>query len=118
MTDRERPSRMAQYQAGAERLSDAVDAYRAERGLEPAPAPTKPNRPRLSPADRPTEIAGYPLNDSPPQDIPDYGNIARVKAMQEQRRERRRKNGTATLDPIGAPELRKQRELRAWRAAE
>jgi hypothetical protein len=122
---------MEERLAETNRLRDAVNAFIAakrsgeaggpngirQHATEP-PQATKPAKLRPSPAARPTEIPGFPLNDNPPRQIPDYGNIARVKAMREQRRERRRKNGRVTLDPIGSPELRKLHDLRTWRTAE
>jgi hypothetical protein len=103
-----KPLKTAQYAAGAAQFRDAVNAYREERGSAPNPVPTKPKRPRV-PLERPTEIKGFPLNDSLPQDIPDYGSIARVTAMQEQRRERQRKIGALrSVKPIGEPQLIKR----------
>jgi hypothetical protein len=98
----------------ADQLREAVNAYRAERGLEPAPAPTKPKRPRLSPAERPTEIPGYPLNDSPPAEIPDYGTMSRVQAIKHRQQRKIR----AQLPITGEPQLIKRGDLRTWRTAE
>jgi hypothetical protein len=110
-----KPSKTAQYRAEADRLRGAVDAYRAERGLKPSPAPTKPERRRLSPAASPTEIPGYPLNPTPPAEIPDYGNMARVTAIKT----RQRKVGAQLPSkPVGEPQLIKRGDLRTGRTAE
>jgi hypothetical protein len=100
---------------GEARLADVVKAYRAAKGemsapqgedFHDAPAPTKRRSYPLPPLDRPTEIEGYPLNPSPPKELPDYGNIARLKATRAAQAERRGKK--SPLTPIGPSELRKR----------
>jgi hypothetical protein len=105
---RGRPLKMAGYLAEADRLRETVDAYRARKPGTAPPQPAKaPKVPRGAPLDRPTEIPGFPLGPSRPgQDIPDDGNMMRVKAMRQQRG----KNGTGILNPIGPPQLIKRRE--------
>jgi hypothetical protein len=108
-----------------DRLRQAVNAYRAQKealpsatsqqpGAEPPQAP-KPKRRSLSLAGRPTVLAGWPLNPSPPAEIPDYGTMGRVQAI----RHRQRRPG-ARLPITGEPHLIKRRdyELRTSRAAE
>jgi hypothetical protein len=109
-----RPSKAAERLARTEALRDAVNAYRAQKpGTEP-PQATKPKR-RGVPLDRPSEIPGYPVNDSPPAEAPDYGTMSRVQAITH----RQRKIGARLpIKPIGEPELIKCRDLRTWRAAE
>jgi hypothetical protein len=126
---RGQPLKTAQYLMAAQPLADAVAAYRAARDEasaeepvtqsgEPAPVPTKPKRKSypLAPLATPTEIPGFPLN--PPRDIdlPDYGNIGRVKATRATQAERRGKRAPVT--PIGPSELRKARDVPAWKVAE
>jgi hypothetical protein len=96
------------YLAEAGQLREAVDAYRALKLATEPPQPVKATKvPRRMPLDRPTEIPGFPLGPSRPgQDIPDDGNMMRVKAMRQQRG----KNGTGILNPIGPPQLIKRRE--------
>ena len=103
-----RPLKIAAYLVEADRLREAVDAYRARKlATEP---PKAPKVRRGAPLDRPTEIPGFPLGPSRPgQDTPDYAGMARLQAM----RERRRKNRTAILNPIGPPQLIKRRDCPA-----
>jgi hypothetical protein len=97
-----KPSKTAQYLAEADRLREVVDVYRAQKPATPPPQSTKPERRRLPPSDRPTEIPGWPLNSSRPgQDIPSYGS--RSEAIEAARKLRR--FGTVFLDPVGPPEL-------------
>jgi hypothetical protein len=81
-----RPLRMAEYLAEAERLRETVDAYRRARGDGADDAAPKPERRRLPPLPRPTETEGYPLNSTPPTEIPDYGTMARVTAIKWRQR--------------------------------
>jgi hypothetical protein len=96
-----------QYLANGEPLAAAVNAYRAERGGdEPAPTPTKPSdRYRLPPLTTPTEIKGWSLGPSG-QDIPEFSS--RETAIGASRRMRRGADGSAILDTIGPPALRKR----------
>lgn len=64
--------KIAKYLSEAERLRETVDAYRRVRGSGSADVVSKPERRRLPPLPRPTEIEGYPLNSTPPTEIPDY----------------------------------------------
>jgi hypothetical protein len=104
--------RMAGYLAGADRLREAVDACRAWKPATEPPRPTKaPEVRRGTPLHRPTEIPSFPLGPSRPRHhTPDYRNMARVKAMNEGRR----KNGTASLNSIGPPQLIKRRDYALW----
>jgi hypothetical protein len=109
---------MAQYLAEGRQLVDVVAAYRAARSNvtpvspsdtvdgEPTPVPTKRKSYSLPPLSTPTEIPGYPLNLSPGQEIPDYGNIGRVKAIRATQAARRGKK--APMTPSGPSELRKR----------
>ena len=98
-------SKMAEYLAEAERLRETVDAYRRARGSGADDVASKPERRRLPPLPRPTEIEGYPLNSTPPTEIPDYGTMARVTVIKW----RQRKLGArAPIKPVGRPELRKR----------
>jgi hypothetical protein len=116
---RGQPLKTALYLAEGERLREVVNAYRAARDVSgvpngtvdrvtgaevPAPTPTKPKR--LPPLYGPTPIDGYPLNPSPPKEVPDYGNMARLHATRAAQAERRGKK--APLKPIGEPTLRKK----------
>ena len=104
---RGRPLKMAQYLTATDRLSETVDAYRAERVSEPSPVPTKPEQGRPPPLTTLTEIPGYPLGPCRPEvETPTYGS--REAAIDASRKMKRRANGTAILDPIGPPELRKR----------
>ena len=76
-----KPSKMAEYLAEAERLRETVDAYRRARGSGAADVAPKPERRRLPPLPRPAEIESYPLNSTPPTQIPGYGTMARVTAI-------------------------------------
>jgi hypothetical protein len=113
-----KPRKMDQYIAEGRRLVEVVAAYREARDAaspvsqpdpvdgELSPAPAKKKSYRLPPLDRPTELPDWPLN--PPQDIdlPDYGNLARVKAIRATQAARRGKK--APMTPIGPSELRKR----------
>jgi hypothetical protein len=100
-----KPSKMARYLAEAERLRETVDAYRRARGSGAADVASKPERRRLPPLPRPTEIAGYPLNSTPRTEIPDHGTMAQLTAIKW----RQRKLGAqAPIKPVGRPELRKR----------
>jgi hypothetical protein len=102
---RGRPLKMAEYLAEAERLRETVDAYRRARGSGAADVASKAERRRLPRLPRPTEIAGYPLNSTPPTEIPDYGTMARLTAIKW----RHRKSGArAPMKPVGRLELRKR----------
>ena len=114
-----KPRKMELYLAEAERLRDAVNAYRAKRDeasvtQDPersgrnvtSPTPTKPKSYRLPPLATPTELPGWPLNPSPTKEAPDYGSMARVQATRAAQAERRGKR--APLTPIGPSELRKR----------
>jgi hypothetical protein len=105
---RGRPLKIVGYLAEADQLREAVDAYRALKPATGPPRPAKASKVRRGVSlDRPTEIPGFPLGPSRPgQDIPDDGNMMRVKAMRQQRG----KNGTGILNPIGPPQLIKRRE--------
>jgi hypothetical protein len=101
----------------ADRLRQVVNAYRAERGSGPTPAPTKPAPRRLVPTERPTPIEGFPFTDSPPAEVPDYGTMGRVQAIKH----RQRKVGARLpSEPVGPTQLIKRRdyELRTRGAAE
>jgi hypothetical protein len=95
---------MAQYLAEGDVLRDAVNAHRAARGASAESPPPKSQR--LPPAQYPTEIPGFPLNPTPPAEIPNYASMARLKATRAAVAERRGKR--ATLKPIGEPTLRKR----------
>jgi hypothetical protein len=102
-----KPLKMAEYLAEAERLREMVDAYRRARrsGAGADDDAPKPERRRLPSLPRPTEIEGYPLNSTPPTEIPDYGKMARVTVIKW----RQRKLGArAPVKPVGRPELRKR----------
>jgi hypothetical protein len=107
-----KPSKMEERLAETNRFRDEVNAHIAAKrdGAAPEPAqPAKPTLRRLSPAACPTEIPGYPLNDSPPKDVPQYGTMARVVAMRETRAAQARLRGKrAPMSPSGPPELRKR----------
>jgi hypothetical protein len=96
-----------------DRLRQAVNAYHAQKGALPSATAQQPERRRQPPAERPTEIPGFPLNDSPPAEIPDYGTMSRVQAIKH----RQRKIG-AQLPITGEPQLIKRRDLRTGRVAE
>jgi hypothetical protein len=102
---RGRPLKTAEYLAQAERLRETVDAYRRARGDRADDDAPKPERRRLPPLPRPTEIEGYPLNSTPRTEIPDYGTMTPVTAIKW----RQRKLGArAPIKPVGRPELRKR----------
>jgi hypothetical protein len=118
---RGQPLKIAQYIAEGRRLMALVNDYRAAKGAgdttcpvsqpdpvdgEPAPVPTKRKSYRLPPLDRPSELEGYPLNPTPGQEIPDYGNIGRVKAIRATQAARRGKR--APLTPSGPSRLVKR----------
>jgi hypothetical protein len=70
--------------------------------------PTDCNKPKsykLPPLATPTPIEGYPLNPSPPAEIPDYGDMGRVQAIRRRQWEVGRR---APMKPIGEPTLRKR----------
>ena len=118
-----------QYLKNGESLREAVSAYRQERdeallqtiqnyksemenrftvcNSPEAPAPTKPKPYRRLPvANYPTEIPGFPLNESRAgQDVPDYGTMSRVKAVKHRQRIL---GARAGMKPNGPPELRKR----------
>jgi hypothetical protein len=100
-----KPSKVAEYLAEAERLRETVDAFRRARGSGADDVAFKPEHRRLPPSPQPTEIEGYPLNSTPPTEIPDHGTMARVTAIKW----RQRKSGAqAPMKPVGRPELRKR----------
>ena len=112
-----KPSKIALYLAGGDRLRDAVNAYRAARGAasaeepvtqSPAPAVVCNKRKSypLPPLPGPTEIPGFPLNLSPPAEAPDYGNLARVQAIRAAQAARRGKR--AAMTPRGPSRLVKR----------
>jgi hypothetical protein len=101
-----------QLASEADRLREAVNAYRAQKPAAEPPQSAKPQRRRRAPADRPTPIDGYPFNDSSPAEIPDYGTMARVQAIKR----RQRKIG-AQLPIAGEPQLIKKGDVRTGRAA-
>jgi hypothetical protein len=110
MTGSRGPSlKMAEYLAEAERLRETVDAYRRPRGSGADHVASRPERRRLPPLPRPTEIDGYPLNSTPSTEIPAFHSRAAV----EHAITRRRAFGkVAPLDPIGRAELRKNTTTR------
>jgi hypothetical protein len=109
---------MEERLAEADRFRIAVNAHIAAKRGEPITEPPqspKPERRRLAPAERPTEIPGYPLNDTPPAESPDYGTMSPVQAIKH----RQRKIGAQLpTKPFGEPQLVKRRDLRTGRAAE
>jgi hypothetical protein len=115
---RGQPLKTAKYLTEGEPLADAVAAYRAAKSEasaegvlqsgEPSPDCNKRKSYKLPPLDRPSEIEGYPLNPSPPKDIPEYDSMARVKAIKARQRGRK-------MDPIGPPELIKRGDVRTWK---
>jgi hypothetical protein len=119
---RGQPLKIAQYIAEGRRLTALVNDYRAARDEASAEAPlqraspdaecnkpTKRKSYKLPPLPGPTEIPGYPLNPSPPAEAPDYGNLARVKAIRATQAARRGKR--APLTPSGPSRLVKAREV-------
>jgi hypothetical protein len=88
------------------RLREAVDAYRSQKGTEQPQAP-KPAKRRLPPAERPTEVPGFPLNEPrPDQEIPDFHTMQTAQIVA---RARQRKVGAQLpAKPIGEPQLRKR----------
>jgi hypothetical protein len=105
-----KPSKVAEYLAEAERLRETVDAYRRARGSGADDVASKPERRRLPPLPRPTEIEGYPLNSAPPTETPNYWRMARVTVIQMATAEIRgassdeagRKAGVAEAEPMNA----------------
>ena len=105
---------MDQYLAEGGRLAALVNAHRAARDKASAEAPVSCNKRksyRLPPLEGPTPIPGFPFRDPAGQEIPDYGSIARVKAIKARQRGRK-------MDPIGPPELVKRCDVRTWKVAE
>jgi hypothetical protein len=96
----------------AQRLSKAVDAYRAQKPATELPQPAKPKSRTILQA-TPTPIPGFPFNATPPAEIPEYGTMARVQAIRQ-----RRLGARPPLEPAGKPEVRKSADLRTWRASE
>jgi hypothetical protein len=98
-----KPRKMELYLAEAERFAETVKAYRAAAGGdEPAPTPTKPRR--LPTAQYPSEIPGYPLNPSPPKEIPEYRTMETAQIVVRARKAK----GRGLIEPIGPSELRKR----------
>jgi hypothetical protein len=85
-----------------------VERYRRVYPNEAATQPTPPKRQGpLAAITTPTPIPGYPLGPCRPEvETPTYGS--REAAIDASRKMKRRANGTAILDPIGPPELRKR----------
>jgi hypothetical protein len=103
-----KPSKAEQYAEGVAALRDAVNAYRAAKqqpGAEPPQAPKLATL-RLPPAERPTPIDGFPMNDSPPAQVPDYGTMGRVQAI---RHRQRRPGAQLPNKPMGPTQLIKKR---------
>jgi hypothetical protein len=105
-----KPSKMAAYLAEANRLREEVNAFIAAKRDGAATEPlqsTKPERRRSPPAARPTELPGWPLNPSPPAEIPDYGTMVQAT------KQRQRKIGAQLPSkPIGEPRLIKKGDVR------
>jgi hypothetical protein len=97
-----RPLKMAEYLAEAERLCETVDAYRRARGGGADDVASKPERRKLPPLPRPTEIEGYPLNSTPPAEIEVFHSRAAVGHAMARRRAFGK---VAQLDSIGPAEL-------------
>jgi hypothetical protein len=113
---------MEAYLAEANRLREEVNAFIAAKrdgaaGVEnPTPQSPKPKQRRLSPASYPTELAGWPLNPSPPAEVPNFHTMQTAQIVA---RARRRKVGAQLPSkPIGPTQLIKKGDLRTGRAAE
>jgi hypothetical protein len=107
-----KPLKTAQYAAEAAQFRDTVNSYRDAK-LQTTPPPqsltTKRRRQLHHPApaaralDRPTEIPGYPLNDSPPAEAPDYRTMQTAHIVARARKAQ----GRNLIETLGPSELRK-----------